>query len=537
MSRKEKKRRPFPHTYVLLAGIIALAALLTWIIPGGQFDRETVVVQGVERSVVVADSYQQVPNQPQHIHVLTAIFEGLERTASVIFYIIIIGGSFWLLNTTRAIDVAITGFLGYTDRLKKMRLLRFIGVDNIIVTLIMLGFSFLGSVIGMSEEVIPFVIIFVPLAVRMGYDSIVGVSMCFLAAGIGFAGSMLNPFSIGIAQGLAGIPLFSGIEYRFVIWIVLNIIGISYVLLYMSRLRRDPRSSRVYEEDEYWRTHHAANEAIKLRPATRSSWIVYALVYAGLIAAAILYPATTLSFGERSIILYALPVLAGLWAIGAALALRHSTQIFNVTLLLMTILLLVIGVMGYGWYITEIAALFLGMGLLAGIAFGYDGNTIVKHFSEGARDILSAALVIGLATAIIVVLENGLVIDTILNAAAQAMQGYGLTLSVLIMYLFYTMLNFIIASASAKAALTIPLMSQFSDLIGLSRQTTVTVYQLGSGFTQLSSPTSGVLVGVLSIARVPFVKWFQWYLPLMIIMVIVGFLLLLPALWFSLPGF
>jgi len=198
---------------------------------------------------------------------------------------------------------------------------------------------------------------------------------------------------------------------------------------------------------------------------------------------------------------------------------------------------LIVGVMGYGWYIKEIATLFLVMGILASAAFGRNANQLTRSFIDGARDIMSAALVVGLASGIVVVLEQGKVIDSLLNYSANAMQGYGKVTSMAIMYIFYNLLNLIIASGSAKAALTIPLMAQFSDLIGISRQATVTVYQLGGGFTNLITPTSGVMVGVLSIARIPYNKWFKWFLPLMLILIVAGFLLLLPTLFLPLSGF
>ena len=200
-------------------------------------------------------------------------------------------------------------------------------------------------------------------------------------------------------------------------------------------------------------------------------------------------------------------------------------------------MLLVVGVMGYGWYIQEIASLFLAMGLLSGISYGKNGNELVRQFVNGAGDILSAALVVGLASGIVVVLEDGRIIDTLLSASAEAMVGYGPVLSLGIMYVFYSLLNLVIASGSAKAALTIPLMSQFSDLLGISRQATVTAYQLGGGFTNLATPTSGVMVGVLAIARIPYVKWLRWFAPLLAILIVVGFLLLLPTVLWPLPGF
>ena len=261
------------------------------------------------------------------------------------------------------------------------------------------------------------------------------------------------------------------------------------------------------------------------------------MVGVALLIAAVVHPFSTLSVGQSQVTLPILPILTALWGLLSLLALRHSVQLFVVLLLLFTIMLLVVGVMGYGWYIREIASLFLAMGLLSGISYGKSGNELVRQFVNGAGDILSAALVVGLASGIVVVLEDGRIIDTLLSASAEAMVGYGPVLSLGIMYVFYSLLNLVIASGSAKAALTIPLMSQFSDLLGISRQATVTAYQLGGGFTNLATPTSGVMVGVLAIARIPYVKWLRWFAPLLAILIVVGFLLLLPTVLWPLPGF
>ena len=533
----EKQKRKFPHTYVIIFSLIAISAVLTWLVPGGAFERETVVVNGFARSVVVAESYHAVPRAGQSWQVFTSLFEGMLRTSDIIFYILTIGGVFWMLNESRALDVAIALFLRLSKRVEGVKAIRWLGVDNIIVTLIMLCFSFFGAVIGMSEETIAFVVIFVPMAVRMGYDSIVGISMCFLAAGLGFAGALLNPFTIGIAQGLAGVQLFSGLEYRLLVWAVINAIGIGYVLRYMSRLRREPRCSPVYEEDAAWRARVEEVDRVEVKRSGRGAWLAYLSVLASLVLSAVVYPSTTMQVGQGEFPLPALPILAFGWAVFGLLALRHSVQLLNVTLLLFTIVQLVVGVMGYGWYIKEIASLFLAMGLLSAVAYGKRPNDIVKLFLSGASDILSAALVVGFASGIVVVLERGQVIDTLLYGAAGAMEGLGPIASVALMYIFYTLLNTIIASGSAKAALTVPIMSQFSDLVGVSRQTMVTAYQLGGGFTNLATPTSGVMVGVLSMAKVPYVKWLRWFWPLLAILVVVGFLLLVPTVLFPLHGF
>ena len=238
MTRKVK----IPHTYIIVFSFIMLAALLTWIIPGGAFEREIKIVNGIPREIIIQDSFHKTEKSPQTWQVFSALFDGFTDKADIIVFILIIGGAFWIMNESKAIDVGIQSFLRRIRKLENLRFFKFLGVDNIVIALIMLVFSIFGATFGMSEETIAFIIIFVPLSVSMGYDSIVGVSMCFVGAGLGFAGALLNPFTIGIAQGLSNLPLFSGIEYRIFCWFVINIIGISLVLTYAARIRKKPVS-------------------------------------------------------------------------------------------------------------------------------------------------------------------------------------------------------------------------------------------------------------------------------------------------------
>ena len=193
--------------------------------------------------------------------------------------------------------------------------------------------------------------------------------------------------------------------------------------------------------------------------------------------------------------------------------------------------------MGYQWYIAEIAGLFLALGLAAGFSTGLSPNDVTRLFIEGAKDILSAAMVVGLAAGIIIILENGQVIHAILYHLANGMREFGKITSIGIMYLIQTTINIFIPSGSAKAALTIPIMAPFGDLIGISRQATVMAFQFGDGFTNMITPTSGVLIGVLGMARIPYSKWFKWVFPLIIILTILGFILLIPTVIFELNGF
>jgi uncharacterized ion transporter superfamily protein YfcC len=205
--------------------------------------------------------------------------------------------------------------------------------------------------------------------------------------------------------------------------------------------------------------------------------------------------------------------------------------------LFFTIIFLVGGVVVFGWELLEIASLFLVMGIVSGVSINKTPNEIVKLFITGAKDILSAALVVGLAGGIIVILEDGRVIDTILYGIGNSISGFGKVTTLSMMYAFQSFLNMIITSGTAKAALIMPILSDISDMVGLSRQATVTAFHIGDGFTNLITPTSGVLIGVLEIARIPFGKWFKWALPFILILVVLGWLLLIPTVTMNLPNF
>ena len=226
------KKVKIPHTFTIVFVIVVVCAAMTWIIPGGEFERKLVEVNGIERNIVIPNSFQNIDSTPQTWQIFTAFFKGFERTSNIIVFILMIGGAFWIVNYTNTINIAISNFLKVIEKVQKNKIINKIGVNNIVIIMIMTMFSMFGAIFGMSEETIAFIIIFVPLAISMGYDSIVGVLISYVAAHTGFAGAMLNPFTIGIAQGLAGVPTFSGIEYRIICWVILTTIAIVFTILY-----------------------------------------------------------------------------------------------------------------------------------------------------------------------------------------------------------------------------------------------------------------------------------------------------------------
>lgn len=437
--------RKVPHTYVIIAILIVLCAALTWILPGGQY--------------VTADdgtlSYEQTDAVPQTWQVFSAVYHGFVKQAGIIVFILVVGGVFWLLNATGAVDAGIR------------RLIAGIGKkDKIVLVALTILFSLAGAVFGMSEETIPFVGIVVPLVLSMGYDAIMGLLVVYVASNIGFSSAFLNPFTVGIAQGMADLPLFSGMGYRLFCWGFLTILLCVFVVLYARKTRKAP----------------AEVETLSAQPLTaRQTWIL--------------------------------------------------------AVLFLTIVALVVGVTCWGWYMPEITGLFLAMGILCGIIAGFPAGRIADEIVAGAKDILSAALVVGLASGIIVILQDGKVVDSILHAMQSGLDGNGEVASLTAMYFIQAVINVLIPSATAKAAITIPIMAPFSDLVGVSRQAMVLAFQFGDGFTNMITPTSGVLMAALAMARVPYEKWVRWIWKMVVALLVLGLVLLLLTLILPLQGF
>ena len=545
-----------PNTYVIIFSVLLLCAVATWFIPGGV---------------------------PQTWQVFSALFEGFSQQAGIIAFVLIIGGAFWVVNSTKAVDAGITRFIAKASTLERFSLIRKLGIGNIVIVLVMLLFGVFGAVFGMSEETIAFVAVVIPLAKSLGYDEIVGVCMVYVAAHVGFAGAMLNPFTVGIAQEMSGLPLFSGIEYRTVCWVVLMAIAIICVLCYASKVKKTRLAALVSGTGAGLAAASGTGagsssgsalgsgsgsgsdscagmtagsgsssasgsgslsgsetvEAVRETKAGLNAWISFAVIAVALALFSVFYASgCVVKIGQGE---FAAPWLLwtadALFVLSSLLSLRSSTQMYILNLLMFTILFMVVGVMGYSWYLPEICALFMALGIAAGIASGNSADNIAKEFIAGAKDIFSAALVIGFAAGIIYILKNGNAIDPMLNSMADALEGAGKTGALGMMYGIQTFLNLFIPSASAKAAVTMPIMAPFSDMIGLSRQATVLAFQFGDGFTNMITPCSGVLMAVLSVAKIPYAKWFKWVWKFILLLLAVGFLLLLPAALLEIPGF
>ena len=495
-----------PNTYVIIFSVLVLCDVASWFVPGAV---------------------------PQTWQVFSALYEGFSQQAGIIAFVLIIGGAFWIVNSTKAVDAGIMKFIAATSRLERFTLMRKLGAGNIVIVLIMLLFGLFGAVFGMSEETIAFVAVVLPLAKSLGYDELVGVCMVYVAAHVGFAGAMLNPFTIGIAQDMASLPLFSGIEYRTLCWGVLMAVTIAFVLWYARRVRN--KGSLSFNNDNQTETLHET----QTHKAGYRAWMCFAALKVALVLFSIFYSSScVITLGQTSFNTpWLLWISTGLFTLSSFLSLRNSREVFILNLLLFTIIYMVIGVMGYGWYLSEICALFLALSVAAGICAEYSADNIAKEFVSGAKDIFSAALIIGLAAGIIVILKEARLIDIMLDSMAARLQENGKAGALGAMYGIQTFINLFIPSASAKAAATMPIMAPFSDMIGISRQATVLAFQFGDGFTNMITPCSGVLMAVLSVAGISYEKWFGFIWKFILLLIALGFLLLVPTLFLDLPGF
>lgn len=451
----------YPSTFV---GEKEMKETLAPVMEDGQWEKHAEKIKELARyrEVVVPGTYKKVEANPQGIwSFLVAPIKGFQRAAEIIGFIFLVGGAFGIVNATGAIETGLSRLISFSTNKPHYK--------SIIIPIVMLLFSIAGATFGMSEEVLVFILITIPLALALGYDSIVGVAMPFIGAGAGFAGAFSNPFTVGVAQGISNVDMFSGWEYRLVVWFAFTLAAIVYVMWYARRIEKAPELSSMLDIDKQ-------REKSNVEDIPTFNW-------------------------------------------------KHKLVLFE---LLISLILLIVGVSKWGWFIQEIAGLFIGLGFVAAFTFSLSTERTTSAFLSGAKDMMTAAIVIGLTNGLLIVAIEGKIIDTILHVLADSAKGLPKAISIQIMFLFQGFLNFFMPSGSGQAALTMPIMAPLSDLLGISRQTSVLAFQLGDGLFNMIIPTSGVTMGVLAIGKVPFDKWFKWLLPLMIAFVAIGMLLLVP---------
>ncbi len=476
---KTQKKGGFkvPHTFVIIFFVVLFAAALTYIVPLGVYDmHEITYMQGETektRNVLIPESFRYATDEDGKtmlaqapvfgtedfdgkIGVLNYIFEGIVSgnkwgsAIGVFAFILVVGGSFGILLRTGAVDNGLKSVIKLTQ-----------GREVILIPTIFILFSLGGAVFGMGEEAIPFVLIVTPMMVAMGYDAIVALMCTVVATQVGFATSWMNPFSVAIAQGIAGVPVLSGAGFRMVMWAFFTLLGIVFTIMYGNKVKKNPQSSVSYKSDEFFRKSNLKTQ------------------------------------------------IDAKMGVGDILVLLT---------LLATIIWVIWGVVVHEYYIPEIASQFFVMGFVAGVigvVFKMNDmhvDDIAKSFQSGASDLLGAALVVAMAKGILIVMggmsaDSPSVLNTILHAAGNLIGDLPAAVSAWFMYVFQTVFNFFVVSGSGQAALTMPLMAPLSDIVGVSRQVSVLAFQLGDGFSNCIVPTSGVLIACIGAARVDFWDW------------------------------
>lgn len=455
----EKRRLKVPHTLVLLFGMIVLAWLASLVLPAGAYERH----DHDGHQVVVPGTYHRIEREGPFgvgdlLTPLTVVPRGFASVQDIIFFVFIIGGAFAVLRATGAVDASI-GLL----------LRRFGDRRGWLIAIGVTAFAAGSSGFGMAEEYLPFVPILLLLARGMGMDAVTGVGIMCVGYGVGYGTAVLNPFTVMIAQNIAGLPPASGMWFRLLLTPVMLAIGIHHVWSYATKVAREPSRSLVSD----------------LGPPP------------------VALPSDPPALGRRHVAVLAVTF--------AALG------------------LLVWGLASRGWYLVEMGALFLGLTIVLGAVGGLGADRIAVEFCRGATDLTTTALLIGFANSIKLVLADAQVIDTIVHGIAQPLRHLGPSLAAAGMFLVQSVCNFFIPSGSGQAYVTMPLMAPLSDVLGITRQVAVLAYQFGDGFTNIVVPTNAVLMGILAMAGIPFDRWLRFVTPLMLKVWVVGSLALVVA--------
>jgi len=453
------KTLQMPHTLVLVWALVAVVLLASWVVPSGEILRR----EEAGRMVTIPGTFHAVAKVRLGLEQLwLAPIRGFALGAPLIAFLFVISGSFAVLRATGAVEAGIHRLAEVLSTHPRL--------EWALIPGLMAVFSLAGSIFGLAEGVIPFVVLFIPLARRLGYDALVGVSIPFLGAAAGFAAAFFNPFTVGIAQRLSGLPAHSGLGYRVFTWFIGTAVITAWVMVYARRVKAHPEVSPVIDlERDAARDAEAASEH---------------------------HPWNS----------------------------RHAA--------VLSVFALSVGLLSWGmvkahWGFDAIAAMFLAAAPVMGFIGGLGPSRIADAFVAGAKGMVGVACIVACARALLIIGNEARVMDTLLQAGADLLGVLPRPLVAQAMFLVQAVINFFIHSGSGQAALTMPIMAPLSDLLGITRQTAVYAFQLCE-FINPILPTSAVTMGILGSAGIPWERWARWVLPLMVILVVLSFLLLIP---------
>ena len=451
-SSKGIKQFKVPHVYAIIFALMVIFAVLTWIVPSGSYQRQE--VNG--REVTVAGTYEQSEKTyideetGDEVDLRQGVFDVLQAPTRGIQEAIEVVAFILIVGGSFQVITktgAITSGMGRVVR-------RFKNKDILIIPIAMVLFALGGTSFGMAEETLPFFAIFMPIMMAMGFDSMTAFMVVFVGARTGYIASTINPFNVLIAQGILGIQGNPQLWLRMIAWVVLTAVAITWVVLYARRVKKNPESSITFEDDIAKKVEFAADESALDAGFTGRQKGVLAVFIAGMC-------------------------------------------------------LIIWGLVTQGWYMNEISAVFLAMGLLAGVIAGFSQDVIAQEFVAGIADFAFSAIVVGLARGILVIASDGMIIDTILNALATGLGGIPAVLCTTLLYSVETLLAILVPSSSGLAALTAPIFGPLTELMGLNPEAAVWALSMGSATMSLICPTSAILVAGLGVCKIKLGQWWK----------------------------
>lgn len=453
-NKAEGKKKKFnlsikmPHTYVLLSCILIAVAILANIIPAGEFQRVQDVASG--KMVVIPGTFQVIKGSSFGIFDLfMAVQKGFVDAADIIFFIIFAYGFVYMLIKNGTFD-AVLGTL-----------IRKLGNKiQLMIPVCMLTFGILGATMGLYEEAYGLLPVFIGMAVALGYDAVVGGAIVFIGVSTGFSAAILNPFTVGVAQQIAGVPMLSGAAFRTLCFVVFMSASIIYTWRYAIKIKKDPTKSVLYGVEL---------ENIKIADKDE--------------------------------------------LINKKLTTRH--KLCGVAFII-TIITLLYGTMELGWYINELAALFLMMMIVVGKLGGFTFTEIANTLVESTKGMTFGILVCGFSRAVLMIMKDAQITDTIVYFFASLLEGRSTYVSALGMLGTQNLINFFITGSTSQASITMPIMAPVAELIGLNKQIAVLAFQFGDGFSNMFWPT--VVAFECGLMGIPINKWYKFIAPLFGIM-------------------
>ena len=473
---KTKKQFRMPTSFTILFTLIFIAAIFTYIIPAGTYDYID--------NIPVAGSYHLVETNPQGLwDVFQAPIKGFKSAIDVALFILILGGFLGVVFETKSIDSALSSILR-----------KLVGREKYLIPILMVFFAIGGTTYGMAEETIAFYPLIIPIILAAGYDLATVIMVIFLGSGVGVLGGLVDPFAVGIASELAGISIGQGIEFRAMILILGVLWAITFTMRYASRVKADPTKSVTYDLNQSLVNKFKSFDMTEVIEMTRKRKLVltiFASTFAIMIVSVIpwQYKFGIDLFANLHASLIKIPVFK--FILGSMLPLGD-------------------------WFFVEMSVLFLISAIIIGVVYRFDESEIVNLFMVGARDLLSVALVLGVARGISVILNDGMIIGTILHSGEMALTNVNKAAFAFGAYLLYIPLTFLVPSTSGLATASMPIIAPLADFAGVGREVVVMAFQSGAQTMNFMSPTQSVLVGALAITGVPYSRWLKAIRPFLL---------------------